>query len=126
MSISDSVGDGGTNRVDDVLRVQSLLNQFRINNGRKPIEVDGKVGPETIGAIRDFQQTVTHEVDGRVDTDGPAIKKLEELIEAKVFEAAVLGMIGVIADYDPRTASIHSDNTISSIVETLAEDEGVA
>jgi peptidoglycan hydrolase-like protein with peptidoglycan-binding domain len=126
MPISNSVGEGGANKVDDVVRVQSLLNQFRSQNGRTPISVDGKVGPETIGAIRDFQQATTSVVDGRVDPDGPAIKKLEDLIAARVFEAALLGLIGVIAEYDPRTATIHSDKTISEVVQALGGDERVA
>ena len=122
MPISNTVGAGGANEVDDVVRVQSLLNEFRARNGRTLISVDGKVGAETIGAIRDFQQAVTHVVDGRIDPDGPAITALEELVAPKIFEAAVLAMIAVIAEYDPRVASIHSDRTVSQVVRSLRGD----
>jgi peptidoglycan hydrolase-like protein with peptidoglycan-binding domain len=122
MPISNTVGAGGANEVDDVIRVQSLLNEFRSRNGRALIGVDGKVGAETIGAIRDFQQAVTHVVDGRIDPDGPAITALEELIAPKVFEAAVLAMIAVVSEYDPRVESIQSDRTVSQVVRSLRGD----
>jgi len=119
MPISDKVGEGEANLTDDVVRVQSLLNEFRSRNGRALITVDGKVGPETIGAIRDFQQAVTRVVDGRVDPNGPAITALEELVAPKVFEAAVLATIAVIAEYDPREEYINSDRTLSQVVRSL-------
>jgi peptidoglycan hydrolase-like protein with peptidoglycan-binding domain len=119
MAISDKVGEGGANLIDDVVRVQSLLNEFRSRNGRVLIAVDGQVGPQTIGAIRDFQQVVTHVVDGRVDPDGLAITALEELVAPKVFEAAVLATIAAIAEYDPRAEYINSDRTLALVVRSL-------
>ncbi len=76
MLITASVGSSGVNRRDDVTLIQFLLNEWRAQNARKRIAQDGLVGPETIGAIRDFQNAVTHIVDGRVDPGGPAIKEL--------------------------------------------------
>src|SRR6266849_8000162 len=79
MLITASVGSSGINRQDDVALVQFLLNDWRGRNGRRPIAQDGLVGPETIGAIRDFQGTVTHLIDGRVDPAGPAMGALERM-----------------------------------------------
>jgi peptidoglycan hydrolase-like protein with peptidoglycan-binding domain len=78
MPIQHSVGKGGVNQVDEVRLVQGLLNDWRGENNLPPIAEDGLVGPETIGAILDFQSRVTHIVDGRVDPGGPAITELEK------------------------------------------------
>jgi hypothetical protein len=83
MLITASVGSSGVNRRDDVALVQFLLNDWRERNGRRPITQDGLVGPKTIGAIRDFQGTVTHIVDGRVDPVGSAMRALEQLPAAE-------------------------------------------
>lgn len=77
MLITASVGASGVNRRDDTSLVQFLLNDWRERNGRGPVAQDGLVGPKTIAAIRDFQNTVTHIVDGRVDPAGPAMAELE-------------------------------------------------
>lgn len=122
MPISDSVGEDGVNVLADVVRVQSLLNEFRRKNGRGTIQIDGKVGPQTIGAIRDFQQATTHVVDGRVDPDGPAIKKLEELIQARVLQVAMLGVLSVISEYDPRVTGIHCDRTVSLLADSILDE----
>ncbi len=79
MLITGPVGTSGVNRRDDVALVQFLLNDFRGRNGRPPIAQDGLVGPETIGAIREFQAAVTHVVDGRLDPAGPAMKAIEQM-----------------------------------------------
>jgi len=77
--ITASVGSSGTNRKDDVALVQFCLNDWRRRNGCRPIAEDGLVGPETTGAIRDFQGAVTHLVDGRVDPAGPTMAALERM-----------------------------------------------
>ncbi|MFF7249218.1 hypothetical protein ACFZBU_35530 [Embleya sp. NPDC008237] len=76
--LEDSVGNGGGNGTQDTRYVQALLNDWRGNNGRGLIGLDGLVGNETIGAITDFQTTVTHIVDGRVDVGGAAMTALEQ------------------------------------------------
>jgi peptidoglycan hydrolase-like protein with peptidoglycan-binding domain len=96
-----SVGRGGVNQPNDVRTVQALLNDWRVKNGRRPVAVDGLVGPETIDAITDFQWAVTGIVDGRVDPGGPAIRKLLTAPPAEVLEAALLGLLALFADYDP-------------------------
>jgi peptidoglycan hydrolase-like protein with peptidoglycan-binding domain len=60
--ISDSVGQGGKNLEDDVLQVQAALNR----NGAK-LDVDGKIGPRTIQAIKDFQKKNGIGPDGLVE-----------------------------------------------------------
>jgi hypothetical protein len=73
LSLTGSVGRNGTNDRDDVLLVQQLLNGYL--SGLLPptsIDEDGIVGPQTIGAIEQFQEDVVKlsNVDGRVDPDG--------------------------------------------------------
>jgi hypothetical protein len=74
--IRGSVGSGGQNRRPDVELVQSLLNDWRSNCRKSPIAVDGIVGPQTIGAIVDFQKAEVGLSDGRCDPRGPTIGKL--------------------------------------------------
>jgi peptidoglycan hydrolase-like protein with peptidoglycan-binding domain len=100
--LKSSVGRSGANQPNDVRIVQTLLNDWRGKNKRGPIAIDGYVGPETIDAITDFQRTATGIVDGRVDPGGPAIRKLVEGVPpSEVLQAAVLGLLALIADYDP-------------------------
>jgi peptidoglycan hydrolase-like protein with peptidoglycan-binding domain len=76
--IFKSVGHDGVNDAEDVRVVQRLLNgYFGVQAGL--LKVDGIAGPKTIAAINDFQGCVTGTVDGRIDPNGPAIKKLAEL-----------------------------------------------
>lgn len=81
MGIKSSVGANGANRNDDTRYVQQLLN--RQPNGRYSfgkISVDGLVGPQTIGAITNFQRNVVgmSYPDGRVDPGYQTIKYLEK------------------------------------------------
>ena len=73
--ICHSVGSGGKNDPKDVRRVQQLLNQ----QGTKPkLVVDGRIGPKTIQAIRDFQALFMQRPDGRVDVRGTTLRKLNQ------------------------------------------------
>jgi hypothetical protein len=82
-SIFQSVGRmGGKNRPDDVITIQQLLNKPPAAKGgaMPPLDVDGLCGPKTIDAIQKFQ---LHHfgwpgADGRVDPNGPTLKKLNE------------------------------------------------
>jgi hypothetical protein len=78
--LSGSVGKGGRNLPADVKRVQKLLNDVPSEKGgaRPQLEVDGIVGPLTLGAISNFQKTLGFS-DGRVDPGGPTITRLELL-----------------------------------------------
>jgi len=71
--ISDSVGRGGKNAEGDVMTVQQLLNDHGDN-----LEVDGQVGPKTIGAISKLQQAKLGFADGRVDPGGKTWEALTD------------------------------------------------
>ncbi len=79
MSIRASVGAGGVNLSADVRLVQQLLNHQKPQAYTYgPIAVDGKVGPQTIGAITQYQSAVVRlsRPDGRVDPGGQTIQAL--------------------------------------------------
>jgi putative peptidoglycan binding protein len=78
LHIADPVGDGGLNRRTDVWGVQTLLIKIRKAQGDPGIQLDGYIGPETIGAIRKFQtrQFGWQDPDGRVDPNGITLKHL--------------------------------------------------
>src|SRR5437764_1462698 len=69
--IAASVGRGGKNLPRDVEMVQILLNDHRPPPLRQ-LNVDGKIGPETIAAIEEFQIRAVQPLrpDGRVDPHG--------------------------------------------------------
>ncbi len=80
MGINASVGANGANRSDDTRYIQQLLNRQppgRYSYGK--IAVDGLVGPQTIGAITNFQKNVVGMSfpDGRVDPGYQTIACLE-------------------------------------------------
>lgn len=65
MSILGSVGLGGKNQYGDVKKVQQLLQR----NGFPQIRDDGRIGPKTIQAIKDYQSRFMR-ADGIVDVNG--------------------------------------------------------
>src|SRR5262245_30575889 len=73
-----SVGVGGANAIPDVRRVQELLNHFPASSGgpQPKLVVDGRIGPKTIAAIRQFQTVHFGWQDGRVDPGGPTLVEL--------------------------------------------------
>src|SRR5687768_4602782 len=83
VTITASVGIGGVNRDPDVRKIQQALNDIPASEGRATpiLVVDGACGPLTKDAIQQFQ--LKHfgwkGADGRVDTDGQTIAKLNEL-----------------------------------------------
>ena len=72
-SITGSVGQGGSNKREDVLAVQQLLND---NGASPPLAVDGLIGPATLGAIAKFQQNNLDNPESRVDPDGETWRAL--------------------------------------------------
>jgi hypothetical protein len=82
--ISASVGEGGVNRRDDIWAVQAMLIKFRKRSGQTAIGLDGRIGPETIGAIKSFQkdQFGWNPPDGRVDVRGRTLEHLNQLTDA--------------------------------------------
>jgi peptidoglycan hydrolase-like protein with peptidoglycan-binding domain len=73
------VGSGGVNEVMDVSVVQYLLNRAcaRVGVPLELIEVDGVMGPETLAAIREFQERYSPKrVNGRVEPGGETLTQL--------------------------------------------------
>jgi hypothetical protein len=81
-TISASVGAGGVNQSDDVVAIQSALNKIApTDGGPMPLlDPDGKVGPLTIGAIRNFQIKQFGWADGRVDPEKTTNTRLRQLM----------------------------------------------
>lgn len=120
--LGDSVGEGGANTSADVQAVQLMLTDWCVHSGRNEIGIDGLVGPITIGAIRDFQQSVLGFNDGRVDPGGQTITALEQahlqsivspdpdLILEPDIQAALSGVsldsIDSIDDFDSEDSSV--------------------
>lgn len=80
MGIGASVGRNGINRRPDVETVQLLLNRHITSLAPlRPLVVDGRIGPNTIRAIEEFQSRIGNmrPVDGRVDPNGRTIRLLE-------------------------------------------------
>jgi len=78
-TIGASVGRGGVNRPQDVMAVQTLLNQnIGLITPFRPLRVDGVAGSATISAIEEFQRRVLYmpRSDGRVDPHGQTLAKL--------------------------------------------------
>ncbi len=75
--IEGSVGQGGDNLEDDVRLVQQLLNQRDLAPLGK-LQEDGRNGPSTVEAIRQFQVRFLgmQSPDGRVDPDGRTFRQL--------------------------------------------------
>jgi hypothetical protein len=84
VGIGGSVGLGGINRVDDVRKVQILLNNVRKEWGGpdpKLVE-DGACGPLTRGAIAAFQLNQLGTIfnpDSRVDPGGGTLRRLNHI-----------------------------------------------
>ena len=78
-NILASVGLGGANLNNDVVTVQSMLNQVPTGSGGPlpPLDTDGKCGPLTVGAIRNFQFAQFEGADGRVDVGQRTIERLQ-------------------------------------------------
>ena len=87
--ISKSVGKGGKNEQADVTVVQELLNKFTKVGGYSKVAVDGKFGPETLAAIKSFQEKVLgmSGPDGLVEPGKNTFKKLNENPSAVAKEA---------------------------------------
>lgn len=83
LRVAGSVGERGTNNRTDVWNVQVLLIKVRKGQGEPAIELDGRIGPETIGAIKKFQkqQFGWANPDGRVDPNGNTLKHLNLLTD---------------------------------------------
>jgi lysozyme len=86
VQIEAPVGVSGRNLVSDVKVVQGLLNRCVTLLGlHEPLRLDGRFGPKTMNAIREFQRQVMHHVNPDVRVD-PGGKTLKALCAVKVIE----------------------------------------
>lgn len=78
-NLGGSVGKGGANKVADVLIVQQLLNKHVAALGLPALDEDGRIGTNTIDAIRAYQKLVLGQAkpDGRIDVGGDTWKALD-------------------------------------------------
>jgi peptidoglycan hydrolase-like protein with peptidoglycan-binding domain len=94
--ITKPVGVGGTNVYDDVFNIQYGLDQVApIDGGPSPqLVIDGKCGPKTIGAIREFQKKHFGWAgcDGRIDPGKQTLAKLNEKRNRNVFPTIPLNL----------------------------------
>lgn len=72
--IRKSVGFGGRNKLEDVIKIQDYLNR---NLAIPRLVIDGICEAKTIGAIRNFQTRFMLVPDGRIDPGGRTIKELQ-------------------------------------------------
>ncbi|MEZ6064102.1 MAG: peptidoglycan-binding domain-containing protein, partial [Planctomycetaceae bacterium] len=95
--IRRSVGRGGRNDRDDVLKIQKLLNLTEPTDGGPPVPLveDGWIGPKTNSAIAHFQSVQQTGSDGRVDPFGPTLKRMNEVSKPRlgVNNAALLARV---------------------------------
>ncbi len=78
--ITGSVGERGVNIKADVELVQTLVNRhIRSIAPLRALQVDGRIGPKTIEAIKAFQRNVVRlsRPDGRVDPGGRTLGALD-------------------------------------------------
>ncbi|MBD8260009.1 MULTISPECIES: peptidoglycan-binding protein [Pantoea] len=84
MSITGSVGVGGRNQYGDVKTVQQLLQR----NGYPQLRADGRMGPKTIEAIKQFQSRFMSRPDGVVDIHGKTWNTLSKLSDSNKINPA--------------------------------------
>jgi peptidoglycan hydrolase-like protein with peptidoglycan-binding domain len=101
MPINDSVGESGSNRRHDVQYVQALLNVAREDAGGAALDVDGKVGPLTLGAIREFQNIHLGFADGLVQPGKNTIKALEAQISGFFSEIKAVTALATVLSFEP-------------------------
>jgi hypothetical protein len=99
IEISAPVGINGRNLPADTVTIQDALNRVPLDQGgaKPPLDVDGKCGPKTKGAIQAFQ--IKHfgwkGADGLVEPNRQTIAKLNE----------ILGTSGVVGKAAPGAAA---------------------
>lgn len=89
ISITKTVGLNAPNVFDDVFKIQHELDRIAPIDGgpATPLVVDGKCGPKTNKAIRDFQMKHFgfQGADGRIDPGKRTIQKINELKNDNIF-----------------------------------------
>jgi len=123
-TIVESVGRGGANRPADVEVVQVLINKhIGMITPLRPLGVDGRVGPNTVGAIEEFQRRVLEmaEPDGRVDPHG---RTLKALITGKAVETAGAAPYGTRQQEQPTAKWVGIAASESSWMSIAGEEVG--
>lgn len=96
ITITKAVGANAPNLYDDVFNIQYGLDQVApIDGGPSPqLKIDGKCGPITQKAIRDFQKKHFgwQGCDGRIDPGKRTLAKLNELRNRNVFPSLPLSL----------------------------------
>ncbi|MFD7688359.1 peptidoglycan-binding protein [Streptomyces sp. NPDC059781] len=100
---ASGAGTPSPNIRDDVMYAQLLLNDWRGRHEGQLIDEDGLYGPQTDGAIIDFQQNVTGIVDGRMDVQGPAVTALQQDHLRAAFAP------GMLSDSEIPRLTLHGD-----------------
>lgn len=111
----------------DVRYVQFLLNDWRRDKGLSTLAEDGIVGPLTNAAIRDFQKAQTGIVDGRVDVNGPTIRKLEYLHIARLVKQVYVQSIEhyvILSMTLPPLGPVTMPRQANRYLTTLRKDQG--
>jgi hypothetical protein len=105
MVIVSSVGRGGSNYRHDVCLIQLMLNEWRQSRHMRLLAVDGIVGSLTIAAIEDFQKAETRITDGRIDRDGPTVRKLVPMYNGFVASYIIHGCRDLFQKFDGQMSS---------------------
>ncbi|MEZ8185268.1 peptidoglycan-binding protein [Shewanella sp. 5S214] len=96
IKITQAVGLGGVNNLNDVKVVQTALNKLlKLIPPTKSLIVDGRLGsmPEnakTVAAIKLFQSKVLNMVrpDSKIDANGRTLRKINEMLIVKSIQIA--------------------------------------
>ena len=131
--ITKSVGQGGANIYDDVFNIQYGLDQVApIDGGPSPqLVVDGKCGPKTLAAIREFQKKHFGWAgcDGRIDPGKQTLAKLNEKRNRNVFPTIPLSLgtdgwllTGMLQHVPHTRACVHAAMTNISLAMSVADN----
>lgn len=95
MRIERGVGEGETNLRQDVTTVQKLLNKH-LQAGMVKLRENGLCGPETVAAIRKYQQLVVRlpRPDGRITPNGPTFQFLSGRMAGNVSSSTLSARAG--------------------------------
>jgi hypothetical protein len=117
ISLSGSVGKGGSNLRSDVLKIQAALNTINpADGGPVPkLVVDGICGPLTIGAIGRFQQRVLTRIDSRIDVNGPTLKALN----ARLASSGPPSSLFLAFSLSAVTAAAAADDVVKSVLDRV-------
>ncbi len=90
--LSNSVGNKGINRSDDVKTVQQIINlRDDLRKELPKLVVDGKFGSKTQAGIDQIQSSFMQKPDGRIDPYGRTIKKMWPIAYGKPTGLAIRG-----------------------------------